>query len=153
MVDHPASLVETSFWLQVLSLPEDGSLSKGINYDYDLQNGHNHGLINYKDIIIKGRLSWCLIEFIDCRYSQSWRYFRPSFVNYCTSNLLSGSSPPPPPTFPSRSTVCTDNVWLGWGGGRGVELGWRPYFAGVKHSVLLTRFRAYKIVLLPETKT
>ncbi len=27
-------------------------------------------------------------------------YFRPSFVNYCPSNLLSGSPPPPPPPFP-----------------------------------------------------
>ncbi len=33
MVDHPASLVETSFWLQVLSLPEDRSLSKAIDYE------------------------------------------------------------------------------------------------------------------------
>jgi hypothetical protein len=30
------------------------------------------------------------------RYSQSYWYFRPSFVNCCPSNLFSGSSPPPP---------------------------------------------------------
>jgi hypothetical protein len=38
----------------------------------------------------------CLLEFMEWRYSQSCWYFRPSFVNYCTSHLLSGSSPPPP---------------------------------------------------------
>ncbi len=33
---------------------------------------------------------------IDWRYIQSWWYFRPSFVNCCLSDLLSGSYPPPP---------------------------------------------------------
>ncbi len=36
-------------------------------------------------------------------------YFRPSFVNSCPFNLLSGSTPPPPPP--------TDSVLLGGGGG------------------------------------
>jgi hypothetical protein len=34
-----------------------------------------------------------LIEFRDWRYSQSCWYFRPSFVNHCSSNLLSGLRP------------------------------------------------------------
>jgi hypothetical protein len=34
--------------------------------------------------------------FINRRHSQSCWYFRPSCVNYCPSNLLSGSSPPLP---------------------------------------------------------
>ncbi len=37
-----------------------------------------------------------LLEFIDWRYLQSCWHFRPSFVNCCPSNLLSGSTPPPP---------------------------------------------------------
>ncbi len=37
-----------------------------------------------------------LSEFIDWRYSYSRWYFRPSFVDYFTSNLLSGSPPPLP---------------------------------------------------------
>jgi hypothetical protein len=43
-----------------------------------------------------------LSEFIDWRYSQSCWYFRPSFVNYCPSNLLFGLTLPPlpPPPFP-----------------------------------------------------
>ncbi len=43
----------------------------------------------------KCRLYWCSIECIDLRYSQShcW-YFWPSLVNYCPSNLLTGSLPP-----------------------------------------------------------
>jgi hypothetical protein len=39
----------------------------------------------------------CLLEFIDWRYSQSCWYFRPSFVNYCPSDLLSSSPPSPFP--------------------------------------------------------
>jgi hypothetical protein len=65
-----------------------------------------HGLINYKDTNTKCRLYWCLIEFLDWRYSQSCWYFRPSFVNYCPSNLLSGS-PPPLPVH-----VNADSLWL-----------------------------------------
>jgi hypothetical protein len=62
-----------------------------------------HGLINYKDTKTKCRLYWLLTEFIDWRYSRSCWYFRPSFVNYCVSNLLSASPPlhhPPPLPFP-----------------------------------------------------
>ncbi len=52
------------------------------------------------------------------RYSQSWLYFRPSFENYCPSNLLSGSSPPP---FPKSkySIQYSDSAWLEGGGGGG----------------------------------
>jgi hypothetical protein len=39
------------------------------------QVGDAHRLNNYKDT--KCRLYWCLIEFIDWRYSQSCWYFRP----------------------------------------------------------------------------
>jgi hypothetical protein len=45
---------------------------------------------------VKGLCGRCLLEFIGWRYSQSCRYFRPSFVDYCPSNLLSGSPPPLP---------------------------------------------------------
>ncbi len=70
---------------------------------YDL----DHGLLNYIDTKakcrhlkngpVKGVCSRCLSEFIDWRYSRSCWYFRPSFVNCCTYNLLSGSTLPPPP--------------------------------------------------------
>ncbi len=46
---------------------------------------------------VKGRYGRCLSEFRDWRYSQSCWYFRPSCVNCCPSNLLSGSTTPPPP--------------------------------------------------------
>jgi hypothetical protein len=49
--------------------------------------------------------------------SQSCWYFRPSCVNYCPSNLLSGSPPQPLPPSQSQSTVYTDSVLLGGGGG------------------------------------
>jgi hypothetical protein len=38
----------------------------------------------------------CLSEFIDWKYSQSCWHFRPSIVNYCPSNHLSGSPSLPP---------------------------------------------------------
>ncbi len=95
-------------------------------------------------------LYWCLIEFIDWRYSQSCWYFRPSFVNYCPSNLLSGSPPHPSPPSQSQSTEHTESVWLKGGREGGVELCRRPYSAGA-HS-LLTRFRTYKLLYHPEQK-
>jgi hypothetical protein len=70
-----------------------------------------HGLINFIDIKAKCRYLkqltckgtlWgrCLSEFIDWRFSQSCWYFRPSFVIWCPSPLLSGSAHPPfPPSL------------------------------------------------------
>jgi hypothetical protein len=109
-----------------------------------------HGLINYKDtkikcrhlkdLPVKGLCSRCLLEFIDWRYSQSCWYFRPSFVNYCPSNLLSGSHPPPLPLPVSKYSIYLYTVqrvrgweWV-WGGVGWVlsPVGcWRPYSAGV----------------------
>ncbi len=43
-------------------------------------------------------------------------YFRPCFVKYCPSNILSGSSPSPHSPPPSLCQS-TDRVWLGGGGG------------------------------------
>ncbi len=82
------------------------------------KGGGVHGLINYKDTKIKCRLYWCLIEFIDWRYRQSCWYFWPSLVNYCPSNLLSGSPLPPFPVS-KYCTVYSDSVWLGGVGGGG----------------------------------
>ncbi len=70
-------------------------------------------LINYKDTT-KCRIYWCLIEFIDWRYSHSCWYFRTSFVNNCPSNLLSGSPPPPKVKVQYIQTVCG---WEGVGPG------------------------------------
>ncbi len=44
-----------------------------------------------KNLPVKGLCGRCLSEFADWRYSQSCWYFRPSFVNCCSSSLLSGS--------------------------------------------------------------
>ncbi len=74
----------------------------------------NHGLINYKDTKSNCRLIWCLIEFIDWRYSQSCWYFRPSFVNNCPSNLLSSS---PPHLYPlPKVKVQNIQTVCGWEG-------------------------------------
>ncbi len=61
--------------------------------------------------------------------------FLPSFVYCCPSHLLSGSTLPPSPPSLCQSTVHTDSVWLGAGGRGGIESCWRPYSAGVQHSV------------------
>jgi hypothetical protein len=60
-------------------------------------------------------------------YSQSCCYFRPSFENYCLSNLLAGSLYPPLPPSQNQSTVQyiqTVCDWKGWGG---VKLCWGPH--------------------------
>jgi hypothetical protein len=84
----------------------------------------NHGLINFIDTKAKCRhlnkilCRRCLSEFIDWRYSQSCWYFRPSFVNWCPSPLLSGSTLPPlPPLCVNKYTVYTYAVCKGWGMG------------------------------------
>ncbi len=92
-----------------------------------------HGLFNYKDTKTKCRLYWCLIESVNWRYGQSCWYFRPSFVNYCNSitpfSLVHLPHPSPFPKSNYIQTVC------GWEGVGVVELCWRPYSAGVYHSV------------------
>ncbi len=106
---------------------------------------YKHGLNNYKDIKTKKcRLYWCLIEFIDWRYSQSCWYFLPSFVNYCPSNLLSGSPPP----FP-KSKYKIYRKECGWEGvGRcWIVLG--DHILREFNTLFLTRFRTYKIAYHP----
>ncbi len=80
----------------------------------------SHGQINYKDTNTKCRYLKKLtcngsllqaLEFIGWRYS--W-YFRPSFVNCCPSNPSLWFTSP---LSPLQSTVYTDSVWLGGGGG------------------------------------
>ncbi len=94
----------------------------------------------YKDTKTKCRLYWCIIEFIDWRYSQSCWYFRPSLVNTA------------PVTFSLvlKYSINKDSVWQ-WEGMGDVELCWRPYSAGVNHSVS-DRFSTYKIAFPPQTK-
>ncbi len=79
---------------------------------------HQSKMSSSKKMTVKGLCSRCLSEFIDWRYSQSCRYFRPNFVNCCTSNILSGSTlPPPRPPSLCQSTEYTDSAWQGGGGG------------------------------------
>jgi hypothetical protein len=61
-------------------------------------NAWNHALINNKDTKTKCRLYWCLIVHI-LQIQSVLLVFRPSFVNYFPSNLLSGS----PPTTPNKN--------------------------------------------------
>ncbi len=106
-----------------------------------------HGLINYKETKTKGRLYWCFIEFIDWRYSKSGWYFGPSFVNYCSSNLV---NLPPPLSSQSQSTLFTDSVWLGGGGGVLSCVG--DHILQEFNTLFLTRFRTYKIARPPKQK-
>jgi hypothetical protein len=96
----------------------------------------------------------CLIEFIEWRYSQSCWYFRPSYVNYCPSNLLSGSPTPPPPLTPSQSqrTVQTVCGWEGLGGG-GVLSCVGDHNLQEFNTLFLTRFRTHRIATPPQAKT
>ncbi len=67
-----------------------------------------------KKLICKRLCGRCLSGFIDWKYSQSCWYFRPSFVNFCPSNLFSGSNPPPIP-YVNMFTVYTYTVCKGGG--------------------------------------
>ncbi len=66
---------------------------------------YRHGLNNYKDTKPKCRLYWCLIEFIDWRYSQSCWYFRPALWTIAPLTFSLVSSPPPPPSL-RVITIC-----------------------------------------------
>ncbi len=75
-------------------------------------------------------------------------FFRPSFVNYCPSNLLTGS---PPPSIPvSKYSIYRQCV---------VGRGWRVLSPVGDHilqqfkTLYLTRFRTYKIARPPQTIT
>jgi hypothetical protein len=70
--------------------------------------------------------------------------FRPSFVIYCSSHLAS-------PPSQSQSTVYTESVWLGGGGGLLSCVG--DHILQEFNTLLLTRFRPYKIATPPQTKT
>ncbi len=80
-------------------------------------NSLYNGQINYKGTKTNCHFYWYLIEYINWRHSQLCWYFWPSFVNYCPSNLLSGSPPPLHP-FAKSSTVYYRQCVAGrvWGG-------------------------------------
>jgi hypothetical protein len=98
--------------------------------------GGTYELINYKDTKAKcRRLNWCLIEFIDWRYSQSCWYFRPSFVNFYPSNLPN----PFPKSKYSKYRQCLA------GRGVGVLSCVGDHILQECNTLFLTRFRTYKI--------
>jgi hypothetical protein len=113
-----------------------------------------HGLINYIDTKAKCRhlkkftCGRCLSVFIDRRrYSQSCWNFRPSFVNCCPSNLLSGS------TLPHPFSVSKYPINIQCVAGRGV---WSPvgdHILQEFNTLYLTRFRTFKIARPLQTKT
>ncbi len=97
-----------------------------------------------KKLTCKGLGGRCLSEFIDWRYSQSCSYFRPSFVNCCSSNLLSGSTIPP---FVWISIlVYTLTVWSEWGWGFGF-LGLRQINSCSRVSLLVNFYRWWHFAL------
>ncbi len=122
-----------------------------------------HGLINYRDtktkcrhlkkLTVKVLCGRCLLEFVDWRYSQSCWYFRPSFVNYCPSNLLSGSLPPP--LHPCVKVQCIKTVsgWEGVGAGVWVLSPVGEHVLQEFNTLYLTRLRTSKIARPPETIT
>jgi hypothetical protein len=79
----------------------------------------------------KCRLYWCLIEFIDLRYSQSCWYFRPLLWTSAplTFSLVHLPPCPPFPVWISTGVYFhTDSVYPGRGGGSGcVESIYRSY--------------------------
>ncbi len=69
-----------------------------------------------KNLPVKRLCGRCLSEFVVWRYSQSYWYFRPSFVNCCPSNILSVSTLPPYPLpCVNKYTVYTYTMCVGGG--------------------------------------
>ncbi len=68
---------------------------------------NDHRQKNYKKTPDpKCRLYWCLIEFIDWRYSQSCWYFRTALWSIAPLNLLSGKLSPRSPLHCVKSVQC-----------------------------------------------
>jgi hypothetical protein len=96
----------------------------------------NHGLFHFKDnntkyrhlkkLTCKETLWQVFLRVYRLEIQSVMLVFRPSFVNYCPTNHLSGSPPPPLPCVKIQylQTIC------GWEGARGggvVELCWRSH--------------------------
>ncbi len=96
------------------------------------------------------RLYWCLIEFIDWRYSQSCWYFWSLLWACAVPSAFSLTSPTPPP-LPKVNVqyIKTDSVWL-WGGMLSCVV---DHILQKFNTLFLTRFRTYKIATPPPTKT
>ncbi len=133
-----------------------------------------HGRMNYKDTktymsaflsvdLLTDFAAFCLTDFIDRRYINSWFVFLTQLVNWtvapmdegtilvycCPSTVLSDLLPP------SQFTVCIYRQFVtcgeggGWGGGCWDVL-WTIFCRRITLS--LTRFRTYKIASPPQTK-
>jgi hypothetical protein len=98
-------------------------------------------------------------DFIDRRYIPSWLVFSTQLVNCCPHRwmnytceplyLLSDLTPPPQ----TKYTAYTDSVWLwGWHGEWGVLSCVVDHILQKFYTLLLTRFRTYKIASTPQTK-
>ncbi len=95
-----------------------------------------HGEIVFSRNTVRCRLYWSIIMFMNCTYSQSCWYVRPSFVNYCLTSLVHL------PPFPKSKYVYTGSKWLF--GGRGLScVG--DHSLQEFNTLFLTRFRTYKI--------
>jgi hypothetical protein len=82
---------------------------------YAVNKGLIHGLNNYKTPNPKCRLYWCLIEFIDWRYSQWGWYFRPALWTIAPLTFSLVSSPPPFPVNKYDIWQCFLSVYSFYG--------------------------------------
>jgi hypothetical protein len=87
---------------------------------------------------------------LEIQYSQSCWYFRPSFVSYCPSNLLSIHLPPP---FPESMKLKYIQTVCGWRGWRGVLSFVGNHILPEVNPLNVTRFRTYKIAVPLQTET
>ncbi len=100
-----------------------------INY---LTERHQNKMSSSKNFTCKGTLRQVFIRVYRLEIQSVMLVFSIQFCKLLPIYLLSGSSPPRPHVS-KYSTVYTDSMWLGGGGGD--ESCWRPYSAGVWHSI------------------
>ncbi len=98
-----------------------------------------------KKFTCKGTLRQVFFRVIDWRYMQSCWYFRPSFVNYCPSNLLYGS-PTPPPSLRQIPYIQTVSGWEG----KGMLSPVGDHILQEFNTLYLTRFRTTKLLDHPK---
>jgi hypothetical protein len=112
------------FWASILNAGETSwkSSSSGSLYCTSALYINSHGLINYKDTKTKCCLYWCLLDFIDWRLVSHVGIFDPALWTIALLTFSLVHLPHPSHPSQNQSTVYTDSMWLGGGGGCWVVL-------------------------------
>jgi hypothetical protein len=111
------------------------------------ETGTSMDKISIKTPNPKCRLYWCLIEFIEWRFSQSCWYFRPLLLTSAPLTFSLVRLPPSPPPLCVNKYRGMSLQYTGCNGGGGIGL--CGEHIQELYTLYLTRFRIYKVALPP----